>query len=532
MSGNVESLDQVKQLKIKLESAISSRSTLEADFKSQTTMLVQFIGKLSQVCKGIDLELDNKLANLRVLFTKSAAISDIEKQIDIISKLLQKHAQINEAHIKQMHEQFTQSGQTLQKTQGLPDKLRRDLRSFLAEGGDSKDAMIQYVPLLSTLIEFYDIALKAKSAGPTHGLLNTPKPIQNKSIEIVDDEIKPLAKKLILLINRLELSNDNDVKLNSIKLRLDEELPIQDLLDNFVGVFDLIIAEFRQERETAKTFLSTLSETLSTVQTAVNNTMSINKDSKEKHHKLNTQLHRQIHDMANVVEQATSLAKVKEDINEKLQKIASTIKLKNNFEQHQQKEIDGQLKEMQQKVENLEKQGETFKKRIEDQRVKSLQDALTKLGNRGAFDDFFAKQMVRFHHSSFDLSLVVLDLDDFKGINDTYGHTAGDKTLQVIANTLTKEVGELGFIARYGGEEFVIVFSNLDKPQLIAVLDRLRNKISSLPFKFRNTKVSITASIGASHIRETDNVHIAFERSDTALYQAKSQGKNQVVYTD
>ncbi len=532
MNNKVESKEQVKVLKNKLELAINSRSLLETDFKAQMSMLVHFIGKLSQVCKGIDLELDNKLANFRVMLNKSAPLSEIEKQVETIAKLLQKHSKLNEIQIKQMHEQFISSGQSLQKAKGLPDKLRRDLRALLTDSKESKDALIQYVPLLSTLLEFYDLALKSKEYPPTNGLLNQIKQpvVDNSSAK--DEELNPVIKKLIKLIGRLELSNGHDNKLNAIKLRLDEDLPITDLLDNFVGVFNLIIAEFQQERETAKTFLSTLSDTLSTVQTAVNNTISVTKSSQEKHAKLNNQLNKQIHDMANVVEKATSLARVKVDINEKLQNIASTIRLKNSFEQQQQNEIENQLIAMKEKVESLEDQGKVFKKRIEDQRVKSLQDALTKLANRGAFDDYFAKQIVRFHFSPFELSLVVLDLDNFKKINDTYGHTAGDKTLQVIANTLTKEIKDDGFIARYGGEEFVLIFSDLDKTALLAKLNRLRSKIARLPFKFKNTSVSITASLGVCHIRENDNVHVAFERADTALYEAKSEGKNRVIYAD
>ena len=128
------------------------------------------------------------------------------------------------------------------------------------------------------------------------------------------------------------------------------------------------------------------------------------------------------------------------------------------------------------------------------------------------------------------MAITVIDLDDFKRINDTYGHTAGDKTLQVIANTLTKVIGEDAFIGRYGGEEFVLIFSGLDKSTVINKLNNLRKKVASLPFTFKNNRVSITLSIGVTLIEKDDNVHSAFERADTALYQAKKDGKNRVIY--
>ena len=82
---------QLVALKRKLDTAIESRSSLEGDFTLQSKMFIQFIGKLSLISKGIDLELDNRLAQLRSLFTKSAPLSDIEGKISVISKLLQQH---------------------------------------------------------------------------------------------------------------------------------------------------------------------------------------------------------------------------------------------------------------------------------------------------------------------------------------------------------------------------------------------------------------------------------------------------------
>jgi len=180
----------------------------------------------------------------------------------------------------------------------------------------------------------------------------------------------------------------------------------------------------------------------------------------------------------------------------------------------------------------LEKQSQTFEKRLLEQQQKSMLDALTKLNNRASFDEHVAKQMVRFHHKSFELAIAVVDLDDFKRINDTYGHTAGDKTLQVIASTLTKSLDDNVFIARYGGEEFVLVFDNCSYGDVMVALESLRANIAKLPFKFKNNKVTMTTSIGVTHIKQGDNIHQAFERADQALYQAKHKGKNQVIYAE
>ncbi len=525
--------EQLKAVKRKLENAISSRVTLEQDFSAQSNLLIQFINKLSQVCKGIDLELDNRLAKLRILLTKSAPLSDIEQDISAISQLLQQHSLKNDRNIDKMHTQFHLAGATLQKINGLPDKLRRDLRALLKESKDSKEALIQYVDIFSQLLTFYDGALKAKSDVPTGGLLNTaPLPIEKSPVTENTSSVvnQKVIDQFTLILNGLTLSAAHNKQLLSIKKKIITGISSDTLMDSFLETFNVIIEDFQEERKTAETFLSTLSDTLVTVKEAVKSTLSTTKGSQVKQNKLNVQLNKQIVDMTTAIDKAASLAEIKVDINEKLQLIAGTLEEKTTFEHRTQQELESQLNDMTSKVNLLEKQSKSFEKRLLEQQLKSMQDALTKLGNRAAFDEYFAKEMVRYHHKPFDLAIVVMDLDDFKRINDTYGHTAGDKTLQVIANTLTKKLDKSVFIGRYGGEEFVLIYSGIKKVKLIDELNMLKKHIARLPFKFKNTKVSITMSIGVSHVTQEDNIHIAFERADKALYQAKALGKNQVIY--
>jgi diguanylate cyclase (GGDEF)-like protein len=529
--------EQLAILKSKLEKAISSRATLEKDFSYQSNLLIKFIDKLPHVSKGIDLELDNRLAKLRVLLTKSAPIADIEQHIGIISKQLLQHAKNNEHNILLMHVQFHNAGSTLQQIKGLPDNLRRELRALLTENKDTKQALIQYVEIFSKLLTYYDSALKAKIDLPKGGLLNqTPETsdvLQTKTtaadtinVEVNSKVIEQFTK----ILNGLVLSDKHTKKLSAIKKKVSTDISNENLLKSFLATFNVIIEDFHQERKTAEDFLSTLCETLATVKDAVKTTLSTSAGAQDKQDQLNGQLQKQISSMTSTLEAATKLSEIKDDINHKLKLIAGTLDKKYHIEQESQEIIKNQLNEMTSRVDLLEKQSKTFEKRLHEQQMKSMQDALTKLSNRAAFDDYFAQQMVRFHHKPFKLAIVILDLDDFKRINDTYGHTAGDKTLQVIANTLTKHTLKDTFIGRYGGEEFVLIYSGIDKKALIEELNALKNKIARLPFTFKNNKVSITSSIGATYVTKNDNIHLAFERADEAMYLAKSKGKNQVTY--
>lgn len=513
---------QIQALKQRLETAMKSRSTLEDDYKTNSEMLITFISKLSQACKGVNFELDNRLAKFRVLITKSGPIPEIQQEINIISKILEQHSLTNDHQIREMHEQFLSAGKTLQKHSGLPQQLRRELRTLLKDTEESKDTLSQYLSPFNQLLAFYNTTLKAKNGLITDGpLLNPNKPSQ------IDLSV---LRQFSNLLNQLELSNKYHKKLALIKKSLSDNITNEKLLQSFLDTLHVLISDFNEEKQISKSFLFTLSKTLSTVQTTVKTTLTNCQDSQQKHSDLNNQLQNQIAEMTGIVESATLLSKIKIDINEKIHFIASTLKQKTNFEDDQSNVLKTQLNDMTKKVSALQIQSQSFEKRLQEQQIKSMLDALTKLNNRAAYDEHFAKEMVRYHHKKFKLALVIIDLDDFKRINDTYGHTAGDKTLQVIAKTLKTQLPKEAFISRYGGEEFVIIFSGINKKDLINKLNVLREYIARLPFKFKNTKVSITTSIGVSHIKPDDNVHTAFERADTALYQAKEQGKNKVVY--
>ena len=525
---------QLVALKRKLDTAIESRSTLEDDFNLQSTLLIQFIAKLSLISKGIDLELDNRLAQLRTLFSKSAPISIIEEKIAVITKLLQQHSLTNEKNISHMHATFSQAGESLQKINGLPDNLRRDLRALLTKTKESKDALIQYIPLLSQLLVFYDLAFKAKNGLPKQGILQTPHIASPESKLSNENEVAifdaSIIEKISVSLSALPLSKSNTHNLLIIKKKLMMDKSSDEALHHLIDIFDVIVADFKDEQSSAKRFLTSLSATLTTVKSAVKETIVTQINAQETNEKINQKLQGQLIDMTGTVEKALSLNQVKEDINEKLQFIANTLEQKSKFEQQSHQQLADKLNDMSAKVEQLEQQSKLFETKLIEQQRKSMQDALTKLANRAAFDDYFTKAMVRFHHKPFQLALVVIDIDDFKKINDTYGHTAGDKTLQVIANTIVKNVTKGVFVGRYGGEEFVLIYSKTQEKALTAELNALNKYVGRLPFKFKSNKVSITLSIGATHIKSDDNIHIAFERADQAMYKAKKLGKNQVIY--
>ena len=127
-----------------------------------------------------------------------------------------------------------------------------------------------------------------------------------------------------------------------------------------------------------------------------------------------------------------------------------------------------------------------------------------------------------------NVTLVVIDVDHFKSINDRFGHTAGDITLQVIAKALQKSIRKSDFIARYGGEEFVLLMSETTVDNAVAPLEKLRKVIKNIPFKFKDKQIEITISVGATQLKKGDTPIKAFDRADDALYEAKNTGRDRL----
>jgi diguanylate cyclase len=154
-------------------------------------------------------------------------------------------------------------------------------------------------------------------------------------------------------------------------------------------------------------------------------------------------------------------------------------------------------------------------------------DSLTKVFNRRALDTYL-ETICSKDEVPYSLHLFILDLDDFKNINDTYGHIAGDKILIFIANTLSKTLRDGDKIFRYGGEEFVIILNRIDDQHCIKIASRLLKLVSGNNLIYRGENINITTSIGSTTLAPHDTPNSLLERADRALYRAKQNGKNQM----
>jgi two-component system, cell cycle response regulator len=159
-------------------------------------------------------------------------------------------------------------------------------------------------------------------------------------------------------------------------------------------------------------------------------------------------------------------------------------------------------------------------------------DGLTKIYNKRYFMDQLNAELRYSRRHDVPLSILMLDLDHFKRVNDTYGHPAGDQVLVSISNVVSGIVRAEDLFARYGGEEFVVLSRNTDLEAAVVMAERIRDNVKNQMFQFGNDRVSVTVSIGVASLpkSETPAADEVIAAADRALYQAKHEGRDRVVF--
>ena len=159
----------------------------------------------------------------------------------------------------------------------------------------------------------------------------------------------------------------------------------------------------------------------------------------------------------------------------------------------------------------------------------SITDNLTGLYNRNKLNEILSEQLRRFRRSQRPFSLLLLDIDHFKQLNDTHGHLAGDQVLVGVAKTLAESIRSVDYAARYGGEEFIIVLPETNTSTARELAERICTRVRNSCYPYRDQALAVTLSIGVAGIRSSDDdVDAIIARADRMMYEAKEAGRNRV----
>jgi diguanylate cyclase (GGDEF)-like protein len=158
----------------------------------------------------------------------------------------------------------------------------------------------------------------------------------------------------------------------------------------------------------------------------------------------------------------------------------------------------------------------------------TITDGLTDVSYKKQLDNVLSKEIPRALRHARQLSLLMVDIDHFKEVNDTYGHLAGDTVLQGLAGILTKRLRPDDELGRYGGEEFCAILPETSAEGAIKIAEELRKRVEEHSFVVEGEQISVTVSIGVAELKKGMDLKAFYKHADDMLYQAKRSGRNKV----
>jgi diguanylate cyclase (GGDEF)-like protein len=159
---------------------------------------------------------------------------------------------------------------------------------------------------------------------------------------------------------------------------------------------------------------------------------------------------------------------------------------------------------------------------------------LTQVWNRKGIEKLLSKRIKTCEKLKDTFGLAIIDIDNFKQVNDVYGHCCGDLTLQTMVNEFKSKMRDSNSIGRWGGEEFLVIIEGETENAVIKALDRCRLAVAEKLIEYEDKKLRVTVSIGMTLINGNEKINAleAIKTADSALYKAKENGKNQVIYKE
>ncbi len=355
--------------------------------------------------------------------------------------------------------------------------------------------------------------------------------IKNSSDTFIDDFKLSYQE----LINSLKSTLDKKYApeletLNSRILMTKDSNDINDIREN---IFDLIfryISETSQDREKVNTFIREIVGKILEIETKLASSFEHTRSLVSSNQGFESVLSLEMAGLKETTDMSASLDDLKTKITQGLTSIEKALRKKQHVDQAINKLAEKNRSSFKTGFVKLKKQLADATRYSEEREKKINQDQLTGAFNRRAYDKKIDDEMARFLRYGNLFSLLLIDADKFKNINDRYGHAIGDRCLQEIIKRTHPLLRKNDMLARYGGEEFVIVMPETDADGARVAAEKIRQTIEKIEFLYKNEKVRVTVSIGISCTTQDDTKHEqVFERADMAVYKAKENGRNQVM---
>lgn len=510
---------QLHNLKSQLEQVRLTQRDTSFKFKREQKVLQRIIASLSAAYKSENPRLQTGLIELKQAIEQQQDVSTLIPKLAVLERLLKQQGLAMEKQTEHLDTQIKHSGETLLRLTGLPARIKRDLRDLLSfSSGLEHSKAEQALRLLS----LYERSVKIITSNPDFSINNITSSSDRELLLRLSEELQHL-------ITELDFEGESGELLADIRAKLLIGVNSHVLIEMTLQTLKLVIDGTHYERKTSEQFLEQVNASLSSTLKSSTQNVQQSHSYFEHRQQMNGELTGLLNDTQAKVDSATSLESLKSQVTPLLTQLNSLTERLKHAEQREQALID-RMDYGKNQLEALFEVTQDYRRRLEDQAQRMLLDPLTKVYNRAAFTDRLELEYRRWIRAQHCLRVVLLDIDGFKSINDSFGYAAGDKALKIIARTIKKELLDTDTVARFSGEEFILLLPESTDTDAFNLIQTIQTQVSKLPFKFRDRSLTITLSAASTAFKDSDTPEEVLERINLCLNEAKSIGKNQLVW--
>lgn len=532
MSSANDGVDDAERATWRLRQAnlLRELDDLQTRAESDQRDLCRAISRLTQATIGLDPGLDPHLARIRELLRNGLPTGALREELSALTDTLvrsQPVAESNEDLIGNSELLFQYLLTAAPRRQmSVVELLRRRVETGALA---SEAALFQALADTFEVVERRADASESAKSGGLGRLFGRGAASTDAATSSSRHDTRNVRERLSALLQAMDVPAEFAHRVRDIAAQLSQDLDWSELpsaLVDAAALLEDVRAWVEQERSEVQEFLAQLSGKLNELELQAVGINTQAQASIDGHEVGTVALQQEFDGLRQSTHDAKDLHQLRELVSQRLDIIAERLRAAREEEIARLRETEHQLADMSGKLHVLERESGELRSKLRLAHDRALRDTLTGLPNRAAYEERLSHAIIHWQRFGHPLALLVWDVDLFKGINDRYGHAAGDRVLVAVARTLANSIRGTDFVARYGGEEFVMLLVGADADSVLQLANILREKVQDCGFSSGTKRVVVTISCGIALFQSGDNGAMAFERADQALYRAKALGRN------
>ncbi len=501
--------------------------------RERTDLLNRIGVQLTMIAEGSDARLNNILKHLREALRQGHDTERLNQTANSLFKHLMLEEEQQAPSGAPVGQLLATAVKELINVIQLPAKTKAELQGICKKLEKSEDLTGALSLIKQIVTRLRDVNSDGADADGSSKKRLFGKKNKDAVIPVqqMDRFISGFKELLTELLGHMEVLNEDHARVVELKNELSSSANIDQLegiLYEVLALLSALTTDVRTERKQTEKFLNQLRDRLQDVEGDISGAMAGETDALERAELLGSEVGAEIGGIEEAVREDNDLQHLKEFVGGHLKIINKQLIDHIQEERVLHDETKTKVKQLTRKVREMENEADELRLQVHKKQQLAMKDVLTGVYNRAAYEDRIVEEMSRSKRNSTPLSIVLIDCDKFKFINDNFGHKAGDLVLKKVADVMKSRARSSDFLARYGGDEFIVLLPDTAEDGAKTFAEGVRQKVANAGFNDSGRPLDITISSGLTVVQEGDTAETAFERADKAMYLAKNAGRNDV----